>query len=168
THWVGHGRRAGAARSPAQRLQRFDGVDSGVSEKTQRARIGLVRSVVSRFGSSALVFALAHLSACSEEGRQECGAAWHGGNEDVFVVRMGGIANGAKAVQGGNADCARKVAIGAAARGAFAQRKMHLLCERLRVSKKRCAPLVLEGRAVEDRKSTRLNSSHLVISYAVF
>src|SRR5256885_11991202 len=29
-------------------------------------------------------------------------------------------------------------------------------------------PLIERGRCFEDRKSTRLNSSHLVISYAVF
>src|SRR5256885_13267390 len=29
-------------------------------------------------------------------------------------------------------------------------------------------PLLLDARGAEDRKSTRLNSSHLVISYAVF
>jgi len=65
------------------------------------------------------------------------------------MVRMGAIANCAKTVQGGNGESARKISIGAAARGALTQRKMHLLCERLRVGKKRSAPLALEGRAVE-------------------
>src|SRR5256885_6468663 len=32
----------------------------------------------------------------------------------------------------------------------------------------RLRPAAQPGRAVQDRKSTRLNSSHLVISYAVF
>lgn len=65
------------------------------------------------------------------------------------MVRMGAIADGAKTVQRGNAESAGEVSIRAAARGAFAQGKMHLLCERLRASKKRCRALALERRAVE-------------------
>ena len=63
---------------------------------------------------------LLHPSAHCQEGRQECGAGGHSVNEDVFVVRMGAIANGAKTVQRGNAKSARKVSIGTAACGAFA------------------------------------------------
>src|SRR5437588_3576108 len=48
----------------------------------------------------------------------------------------------------------------------------HLVTEVLRVSNPRWlldfAELLVEKLATEDRKSTRLNSSHTVISYAVF
>ena len=79
--------------------------------------------------SCVLLRLLRLLSACCEQSRQECGARGHGVDEDVLVVRMGAIANGAKTVQGGNAESACEVSIRAAARCAFAQRKMHLLCE---------------------------------------
>ena len=70
--------------------------------------------------SCALPGLLRLVSACCEQSRQECGAGGHGVDEDVLVVRMGAIANGAKTVQGRNAESAGEVAIRAAARGAFA------------------------------------------------
>src|SRR5437588_8445984 len=46
--------------------------------------------------------------------------------------------------------------------------KAHAIKEAQRRWLRRPAPMAQSGEATEDRKSTRLNSSHTVISYAVF
>src|SRR2546426_426457 len=57
----------------------------------------------------------------------------------------------------------------AAHRGPRARQGRRASRHGLRVARsRRCGPVRPEGCAVGDRKSTRLNSSHLVISYAVF
>src|SRR5205807_7924876 len=48
------------------------------------------------------------------------------------------------------------------------QTKRRRLSRRSRRGRSRCRELLSFSRSFQDRKSTRLNSSHLVISYAVF
>src|SRR6266581_595107 len=62
---------------------------------------------------------------------------------------MGAVPDGAEAVQGGDSESACEISVGAAACGALAEGKIHLLCERLRAGKERRGDLTFKRGAVE-------------------
>ena len=66
------------------------------------------------------------MSSCGQKRGQEGGACGHGVYEDVLVRRMSAVADGAEAVERGDAQCGGEISVGTAADGAFAYREAHL------------------------------------------
>jgi len=62
---------------------------------------------------------------------------------------MGAVADGAEAVERGDAGGGSEISVGAAADGAFAEREIHLRGERFGTGEERGGHFVFEGRAVE-------------------
>lgn len=85
----------------------------------------------------------------SKKSRQQRGAGGHGADEDVLVQGMRAVAHGAEAVEGGNAKRGGEISVRAAADGAFAQREIHLLRDRLGAGEESRAHFAFEWRAVE-------------------
>ena len=84
-----------------------------------------------------------------KERREEGGALGHCVDEDVFVGGVGAVADGAEAVEGGDAERGGEISVRAAADGAFAQGKIHLLRDGIGASEESSAHFAFERRAVE-------------------
>src|SRR5579862_351743 len=88
-------------------------------------------------------------SACQEKRGQQSGALRHGARQDMFARRVSTIAHGAEPVQCGNSQRCGEIAVGASARGSFADMQPHLLAQLSRSLVEPGAMLAFEGSAAE-------------------
>src|SRR5208283_5695156 len=77
----------------------------------------------------------------------------------MFVGGVGAFADGAEAVEGGNAEGGGEIAIGCAASRSFAESKAHLFGERFGASVEFGAVLAFERRAIEAAAQFQLGAA---------
>src|SRR5260370_16457725 len=80
---------------------------------------------------------------------QECGAGGHGVDENVFVRGMSAVADGAEAVEGGDAGPSGELSVRATPAAAFPHRAITLLREGFGAGEESRAHFPFEGRAAE-------------------
>ncbi len=106
-------------------------------QKTQIGRLAqsnqkaMSFSDADRHREAATSFSLA--SERSQKARDKRGALGQFADDHVFVRSVSAIANRAKAIERGHADCRCEISVGTAACGRFSQRQPQIVHERLRM-----------------------------------
>ena len=80
----------------------------------------------------------------------------HGIDENVLVGGVGAVADGAEAIEGGNAECGGEVSVGTTADGGFPESEAQLFGQRFGAGEEGGAVFALQGRASEAARDFEL------------